>query len=422
MAIAGLGGNNAHGAGFLAAAQEVQARHNRWSRPVRRDLSPTRSERAERLVLPELEFVSCTSGAIAATAEYLRGEPLRANLQARITALDRLLGLPRTSWAEPWRSQLVVWATGVPEVFGPWSSAAVEHLRRLWGDAWYRPFSLIPTTPTAWLDLCLPARTLVSRLPQSFFEQTAATFNDPSHGIGVCFNSIQPTTGEEYLYVNEAGLDLIKSHHDPEAEYGGGGGGGRVIYQPVTGTAVRQALALLSYGFRDDAPPGEQHVDGAYTRSIILDELTFADRIYAVKPVNDRWLGRLPRNLLETQDMQTEMWMSISYREQARFIEKINKLRADGRLTEAINERPDGEDTATKTYHDIDLVAVEITVQRGYFAYFIEDLDVFDDAYAASLEMLKARVAQAVPQGESDGTLAPTGWHRLPVSDDGEGT
>ena len=43
--------------------------------------------------------------------------------------------------------------------------------------------------------------------------------------------------------------------------------------------------------------------------SIILNELTGTERIYAVKPVNDRWLGRLPQNLFEVADMQTEFWM-----------------------------------------------------------------------------------------------------------------
>ena len=41
-------------------------------------------------------------------------------------------------------------------------------------------------------------------------------------------------------------------------------------------------------------------------------------RIYAVKPVNDRWLGRLPQNQFEVSDMQTEFWMEASYREQFR--------------------------------------------------------------------------------------------------------
>ena len=48
-------------------------------------------------------------------------------------------------------------------------------------------------------------------------------------------------------------------------------------------------------------------------------------RIYAVKPVNDRWLGRLPQNQFEVSDMQTEFWMEASYREQFRLIQIIKR-------------------------------------------------------------------------------------------------
>jgi hypothetical protein len=65
-----------------------------------------------------------------ATAEYSHGEPRRTSLQARMTALDRLLGLPRTPWAKPWRSQLVVSATGVPGV-----AASLENARGGGGEA-----------------------------------------------------------------------------------------------------------------------------------------------------------------------------------------------------------------------------------------------------------------------------------------------
>ena len=136
------------------------------------------------------------------------------------------------------------------------------------------------------LDLWLPAHAFVPKLPSQFFRQTSDTFNDHSHGIGVAFNSFEPTSGIEHLYVNEPGLRLIRRHHDRHAGYGRGHEG--TIYRPITPEAVRDALWLFLYGFPTSRPGHAAHVDGAYTRSIILDELTFADRIYAVKPINHR--------------------------------------------------------------------------------------------------------------------------------------
>jgi hypothetical protein len=79
FALAGLGGNNAHGAGFLAAAQELQRRRQESFTPdalVRLagldDVGARR--RMDRGILPELEFVSCTSGAIASVLAYLEGK------------------------------------------------------------------------------------------------------------------------------------------------------------------------------------------------------------------------------------------------------------------------------------------------------------------------------------------------------------
>lgn len=397
FAVEGLGGNNAHGAGFLAAAQTVQRRRNQSDGDLGPDADGSRrrsgngagaatatgdqavrSERARRAILPELEFVSCTSGGIASTAAYLRGDDIGAEVEAQIEAVERASGLPRAAWAEPWRAPIVTLLTGLPGVFGPWAQAFREHIQeRLVG--FLTPgsprFGAVPTTADEWFDLWMPARTFVPERPMAFFEETATTFNDPAHGVGVACNSFEPETGLERLYVNAAGMDRIRDHADPGAEYGSEHNG--TVYDEITGDGLVAALWLFFYGFRRDDVGTAAQVDGAYTRSIILDELTFADRIYAVKPINHRWLGPLPSNLLDVQDMQTKLWMSISYREQRRLIQTVNKLLASQPLA-----------AGEKRYHHVDLVPVEIAVQRGFFSYFIEDRGVYRDAYNQSLEVL----------------------------------
>jgi hypothetical protein len=266
--------------------------------------------------------------------------------------------------------------TGIPGVFGPWVEAFGQHL-------WAQPNAAGVSSSASTLvdqvaDFWLPARTFVPRLPQVFFDRTAETFTDPRHGVGVAFNSFDPGAGVEHLYVNDAALQLIREHHDRDADYDRAHG--RSVYRPITPDGVRAALWLFYYGFGADQPAGN-HVDGAYCRSIIIDELTFADRIYAVKPVNDRWLGRLPQNLLEVQDMQTELWMNASWREQARLVETVNRLHSTDRL-----DSGDGG----KRYHHIDLVPVEIGQQRGFFTYFVEDRAVFEAAHAQAMAALQA--------------------------------
>jgi hypothetical protein len=165
-------------------------------------------------------------------------------------------------------------------------------------------------------------------------------------------------------------MELIREHHDEDARYGRTHG--RTVYHPITSDGVRNALWLFYYGFPAAHLGTDRYVDGAYARSIILNELTGATRIYAVKPVNDRWLGRLPQNLFEVADMQTEFWMEASYREQAELEPRIRRVRQ-------------------KTYKDVELIPVEIANQRGFFTYFVEDREVFRDAYGQSLRLLMER-------------------------------
>jgi hypothetical protein len=419
FAIAGLGGSNAHGAGFLAAAQQLQRQRRQAVGPPDGG-SPQAAERAQRGILPELEFLSCTSGAIAATVTYLSGADVREEAERSIEAVERASRLPRNAWADNWRGPVITLLTGVPGVFGPWVEAYRRHLwRRLRGflNPRSRFFAAVPTTPEEFYDLWFPAATLVPKLPAAFFEEAAAVFTDPRHGVGVAFNSFAPTTGVEHLCINDAALRLIAEHYDPACDYGRTHR--HTVYQPITPDAVRAALRLIGFGFSDDGAGPEQFVDGAYARSIILNELTGADRIYAVKPTSGRWIGRLPQNVFEVGDMQTEFWWETAYREQSRLIETINELCAAGRITEP--RRSEGEErpgrwigppvhapietVRTRPYRPVELVPVEITRQRGYFDYFVEERSVFTDAYGQSLQLLVRQDDDIVrPPGRETGS------------------
>jgi hypothetical protein len=52
-----------------------------------------------------------------------------------------------------------------------------------------------------------------------------------------------------------------------------------------------------------------------------------------------------------------------------------------------------------------ELIPVEISMQRGYFDYFVESREVFRQAYAQSLQLLTGLDEQAAP-ATSDGLPA----------------
>lgn len=368
IALTGIGGNNAFGAGFLAAAQDVARRLGQ-----------------DDGLLPGLEMITCTSGAIASAAGYLRGDDLRADVEHAVDKVIRSTLLPKESWAEPVRLPIILGWTGLPGIFAPYWLAVAEHLvaQALDFISSGRPPM---ATPVDLVNTFLPARMFIPERPKPWFVKVARTFNDSS--IGVAFNSYDPSTGTEHLYVNEPGMALIREHHDPAAAYGSSKD--RTVYGKITPDAVEHALWLLWYGFDTK----DRRIDGSYARSIILNEATFADRILAVKPVNDRWDGPLPQNVFEVLDMLTELWLGSTYREQRQQIDLVNNLVDRGRIA------ADASDGGTaKKYHRVDLVPVELPRHRGLFSHFVEDLDVFDSSRTDATAALETLLGLAVTAG-----------------------
>ena len=112
-------------------------------------------------------------------------------------------------------------------------------------------------------------------------------------------------------------------------------------------------------------PPIE--LDGAYLRSIILSELTMVDTVLMPRPIAIE-RAAYPSNYFESQDFQTELWWNASYAPQVAAIKFVNRLIEGGKLDKA-------------DFRRVNLVPVEIDVNRGLFLYFREDLETFDRGY-----------------------------------------
>lgn len=321
FALAGLGGFNAHGAGFLTAARA----HG---------------------IAPDL--VTATSGQIVVLAAYLRGEP------------DLAKGLIDPAIADDPLAQLKVLLLGYPGVFEP---ATLEALRRVMAPPW------LGTSIEFFAERFLPAQLYKPARSAETIAALADTFN--RSGVGVVFNAYDPVRGEGVLYGNDAARERMESETSigyvaaqasADARLGKSAGSEQAI-APITPEAVEAALWLTLYGF--SGLPGGR-MDGAYHRSCIVSELHNFDRIIVCRPLASGWGEQaLPQSYFDVQDWNTEMWFSVGYKAEVDAMKRINRLVEKGSL---------------EGFKFVDILEVEPETPAGYFNYFIERQSVFDSA------------------------------------------
>jgi hypothetical protein len=332
FALAGLGGFNSHGAGFLTAASECG-------------------------IVPDL--ITATSGQIVVLADWLQGKDLEKSL------VDPQL-------EHNTMAQLAVVMFGDPGIFRP---AYLEMLQR-----WITPPRAKRHPLETLLDRIAPAQIYVPTRSASDFATAAEVFNKQARNggqdIGIVFNAYDLETGEAVLFGNDKARSLwpaqkanrhvaksVFHHHGKTAT-------DELELQPITAQAVQAALWLSLYGF--DRLPQAHHIDGAYFRACIVSELHNFDRIFVARPLAQGWLGTAPGNYFEVQDWQTEMWFSVGYKAEVDALNQINGLIAAGHLG--------------APYKKIDLIEVAPETPAGFFNYFIERKSVYERAHQEALK------------------------------------
>lgn len=371
FALGGLAGNNAHGASFLYGATQ-------------QGLEPS--------------MISCTSGQIAWVYHYLKaracGDDLRALFAEDIAQMHRLKNI-NLDYA---RLALLGKAGVFRPAYQEYSYDLMRNMLRAYDDVLHHRGNVF------WIETflrMLPGRILVPTFSDEFLEDISDTFN--ACDIGIAFNSFCPRDGTERVYLNQAARRLLSpdgrsyrpgdlSRHRP-----------RTRYEAITPQAVLDGLWIYQYGFDK---PENTFVDGAYYRQIMLTELTFANTIFAVRPVSSVWLGEtttadgtlpvapppaeppFPRSYIGIEDLQTEVNFNGSYIGERAQIELMNKLvrEREDYLAQNGVEATGVLDLLGK-YQQIDLVEVEIQVPRSFFDYVFESMDVFD---AAAGELARA--------------------------------
>lgn len=322
FALGGLGGFNAHGAGFLQASRQE-------------GITPT--------------LISCTSGQIVQTYHYLRGDDLGTLMEKRIATMPQL--------PDPFQplAFLSVAMKGVAGVFRP---ALPENLKDLMS---WPP----PTDHHRLRDLMFPARVAIPTRDPEFYEKAAKTFNESA--IGVVFNAFSLADGIEHLYVNEPARRMLEAEYDKPY--------GSKIYLPITAEAVEAALWLLPYGC-NRLFGGKVLIDGAYRRQFIIRELITADIIFVPHPIGRKWDTSPPMNYFEMEDLKIELLFTGSYNGELAAIKSINYFLEKGMVSPDVFKR-------------IDIVEIPIETRRGYFDYFFESLDVFEQSVSNSRETIR---------------------------------
>lgn len=367
FALGGLGGNNAHGAGFLQAALNA-----------RRDGGPPGSLRPR--------MISCTSGQLLWVHRYLqalerrgdggRDDTLRAQFAQDLEQV-RPTGQVDLDFA-------LLALGGKKGVFRPVNAA------QWWADVLRNGAQAVheaveapgrTSTFAAWLSL-VPSRLAVPQFGDAFYEGIAQTFR-AVRDIGIAFNSYNPQTGQEHVYLNDAARALLKENRpEPEAFEPGQSSKARPyrVYQDVDAEGVRDALWLYAYGF-DDRASG--FLDGAYFRGTMLSEVARADLVFSVRPLHHQWQGPLPRNYPGVEDLKTEVSFNGAYSAERNQVLLVNKLLADGAFTAEARRR----------YREVQLEEIEVDMQRGYLDYLLESMEVFEAAERKGEQAFARRVS-----------------------------
>ena len=205
-----------------------------------------------------------------------------------------------------------------------------------------------------------PVRVLIPQFSDKFFADISDVLNECD--IGIAFNSHDPNEGMEIVHLNPKAKELLNKEPGDKSAYRS-----RTLYKEIKPEYVRNGLWLFQYGFEECSI-----IDGCYFRGVMLSEAAIAKNIFVARPINKKWIGKLPTNYIENEDLKTEVFFNGSYQGERDKIELINSLLP--------KEGAKPEEGVLKKYHDVKLREIEMETQRGFFDYIFEDIGVFDRA------------------------------------------
>ena len=170
----------------------------------------------------------------------------------------------------------------------------------------------------------VPGRLLVPNFKKKYLSDIADSFNK-NDKIGIVFNTYNPQTGCEHVHMNKVAKEQLNTDFDTDEcdlDKEQGECNHAAVKEPryrfrtrnkkISARSIMDALWIFyAYGFDKKHPVYKKEtdatIDGALWRQVMLSELVDADIIYAVRPINSRWQGKLPTNWPGNEDMKWEM-------------------------------------------------------------------------------------------------------------------
>ena len=387
FALGGLAGNNFFGAGFLQAALDAGI---------------------------EPDIISCTSGQIYYVRRYLEAlqEGNKTLLEQEITKQSSPLEQYKKSAELLFGMNPFMRPAYPADLMQDFAKALLKTEQKLITQEPQKSYGNFATSYSRQLMSMIPGRTLVPQFSVEFLEKTAEIFDKEEikikkenginkKKIGIAFNSYDPQSGDEIVYLNDYAREKLGAVKLSEnggkksdiPEYGD-----RTTYEPITAKNIMDALWVYQYGFDKTVHPFYQNndnknarFDGAFCRQVLLKELVWANKIYVVRPVSYSWIGELPYSLMEIEDLKFETMFNSTYRGERDKILLINKIiekaeefekaKKSEKAEEKNIERPD----YLIKYQKIKLIEINMSTQEGYLDYLSENKSLFDQARQLAL-------------------------------------
>lgn len=338
FALGGLGASNFHGLGVLQAALD-------------RNLVP--------------DMISCTSGQIHAVWKYLKIKNYRRHGQDAKDLEDVAKTYMQEAEIRPSPATGEFFEEGADLV-----STWVKHFADL---------EAARANPVGWsLNVFAnwyPARIFVPNIKPGTLEEICEDFQS-EEDIAISFNSYDPRQGSEHVYVNKRAQELLGRKPQQLSSFRNAAYH-HTTYMEITPQAVMDALWLYEYGFKE-----RLHVDGSYFRMIMLSELSRAEKIFVVRPIEYQWSGPMPITVGEKDDLKTEIFFNSSYYGERFRIEIINRLIDEQAFTKEYMDR--------SGYHKVDFYEIEPRTPKPFVGYFSESMDMFYEARSDALNKFEA--------------------------------
>lgn len=334
FAIGGLGGNNAFGAGFLQEALD-------------NDIEPA--------------MITCTSGQIWWVSKYVQAA--KQKVTVRPSAYLRKEMEKFIESTEPYHQRDLdmlymnlhgkegMMRTAFPEFILDTMKNTISAFERILQQG--KKVFLTRELMSEW-----PVRVLIPQFSDKFFADISDVLNECD--IGIAFNSYDPNEGMEIVHLNPKAKYLLKK--EPGKRDGYPDYRTRTLYKDIKPEYVKNGLWLFQYGFEECSI-----IDGCYFRGVMLSEAAIAKNVFVARPINHKWIGKLPTNYIENEDLKTEVFFNGSYQGERDKIQLVNKFIEKGVIP-------------AEKYHPIDLREIEIETQRGFFDYIFENIGTFDRA------------------------------------------